>query len=60
MDRVEIYYEVKRFNQWWKNSYIINIPLKVNERPWFNMDYLYERAYKNDLWEIRNLTFKEK
>ena len=70
MSYIKAEYEVYRYGKWWENNFTIQEPKAF---PYF-VDFwtqwifptedagvirlLKEMAYKRDLWEIRNLTYK--
>ncbi len=68
MEYMEVKYEVYRFHKWWKNSFIIPMCFEKDLDFWVCTDKikitkeatatLEKIAYKRDLWEIRNLTYK--
>ena len=54
--KYEVTYEVYRYKQWWKNTMIVKLDVTLTI---FLEPVLMWQAYWNDLWEIRNLTYKE-
>jgi hypothetical protein len=47
----EVEYKVYRFQQWWKNSYAIELEWNIDK------ELLTEIAYDFDKWDIKDLTY---
>ena len=57
---IEVTYEVYRFRKWWKNSFEIYVPLSfyINFTEEEKISHLSKEAFRRDMWEIRDLSFK--